>query len=769
MTLWFSIEVRFLNGRYHGRDVDTRAEWPPTPLRLFQAITAGALSGRWAIEDRQASEAALRWLESLDAPELVLAPRAHTLKPYRIAVPNNQSDRHLPALGKGAHLDRLLAGDKELKVVWPRIVGRAPLIYAWDISESTQEAAEAARGVVRRLVALGTGLDHAVADIRIGHDRPGADGLVPGPPGASPCQGTLDSLVALHKAKLERLKTGSLRENLPPVRQQPVRPPIRSDIHFLFALRAPAVGDDAPLPIDPMATAVLAHTIRLELAERLTEALRRHPHAAAETSPEGIERLVIGHGAGPGDTGRRIRISPLPSIGHEHSDGLLRRVLVSVPGTFPLPAESVRRALTNCEVESSVPSSPLRVRLAPLEADGDRERAMRARYLGPARVWRSVSPVLLPGRRPATRARPSQTSRTQPDEARIHADARRREDEGLLFEDALRHAGLDKVTGFRLRREPFGPHQPRADANWRLPASLDDPQRVWLTGRPRVHAEVTFEQARAGPILVGDGRFLGLGLFHAVVDEAPGRPEAARYRLGLSGRPQVERTVFIAAVLRRALMSGGFPPREFSGHGADGPLRADPAHAHAFFLPEDADGDGLIDHLTVYCRRGFSDDALRRLHQLRRLWWSDGPGSKYRGEIDLSLQAIGSPETIADLVPLAGPSRIWRSATPYFMPRFSKRREVASGRAVLVRDQLQQEWSLRFPSAPSPQVELLDASAECHGRARTFDGIRTDRDGAAPDKRGNLARLQFPMPVAGPIALGRSAHFGLGLFAAEAE
>ncbi len=768
MTLWFSIEVRFLTGRYHGRDPYTRPEWPPTPLRLFQAITAGALSGRWAVENRDASEKALRWIESLGAPEVVLAPPAHTLKPYRIAVPNNQADRHVPALRKGAHLDRLLAGDKELKVVRPRIVGRAPLIYAWRIEEADRSAAEAARAVVRRLVALGTGLDHAVADVRIGPDRPVADGNVSYQPGVSPCKGTLDSLVKLHHAQLERLKTGSLRENLPPVRYQ--RPPSAADmaVHLLFAIRTPSDEKDAPLPVDPKNTAMLAQAIRLMLAERLANAMLRNPRAAPNTSPEEIERLVIGRGAEAADTAMRLCVAPLPSIGHEHSGGLIRRVFVSVPGNFPVPAESVRRALTGCEVEFGAPPSFLRVQLVPIELDDERERSMSSRYLGRARIWRSVSPVVLPGHRPPPRTIRDRTAPPGTEESQMRADARRRKDEAVLFEKSLKHAGLEKVLAFRLRREPFGAQQPRADAAWRLPASRHDPHCVWLAGRPRLHAEIVFDEPRAGPILIGDGRFLGLGLFHAVRDEAPGRPEAARYRLGPNGRPRIERTVFIADVLRRALMAGGYPPQEFSGHDADGPLRADPAHAHAFFLPEDADGDGLIDHLTVYCRCGFSDNALDRLHRLSRLWWSGGRGSAGSGEVDVSLEAIAPPEAIPGLVPLVAPSRIWRSATPYFMARFRKRSEMAVDRAILVRNQLQREWTLRFPDAPLPDVKLLDGADEANTR-RKIDFARTSRDRVAPDTRGSLVRLQFPTPVAGPLALGRSAHFGLGLFIAERE
>jgi CRISPR-associated protein Csb2 len=158
--MWFCIEVRFLHRRYHGR-----GGWPPTPLRLFQAITAGALSGRWAVEGHPATKAALRWLEGRGAPARMMGPAGRDLRPYRLAVPNNQADRHVPALRKGARLDDLLRQDKELKQVQSLAVDRQPLVYAWEIAAEQEIQAEATRPVVRRLVALGTGLD------RIQHPR----------------------------------------------------------------------------------------------------------------------------------------------------------------------------------------------------------------------------------------------------------------------------------------------------------------------------------------------------------------------------------------------------------------------------------------------------------------------------------------------------------------------------------------------------------------------------------------------------------------------
>ncbi len=43
MTSYLCISVTFLDPLYHGRlNGDRTAEWPPSPLRLYQALLAGA-------------------------------------------------------------------------------------------------------------------------------------------------------------------------------------------------------------------------------------------------------------------------------------------------------------------------------------------------------------------------------------------------------------------------------------------------------------------------------------------------------------------------------------------------------------------------------------------------------------------------------------------------------------------------------------------------------------------------------------------------------
>lgn len=271
-----------------------------------------------------------------------------------------------------------------------------------------------------------------------------------------------------------------------------------------------------------------------------------------------------------------------------------------------------------------------------------------------------------------------------------------------------------------------------------------------------------------------------------VLTGLPNRPEVARFVLAGRPCPRVEETLRIAEIARWALIrrqDGVETPPELLGRDGDGPLRDDPAHAHAFYLPEDADGDGLIDHLVVSCRHGFSQEARRRLDRLTHLWLAhgraDAEGERGRKEWRVALEDIATLESFASS-PLLGAARVWVSATPCLRPRFD--RHPPSSFDALVetyRVQIIGEWQRRFPGRPVPQVEpITDPDRQTRfaaplgqgGQRRSpLDFVRTraGRGGQQPDAAGGFFRLIFAQPESGPIALGWGAHFGLGLFRRE--
>ena len=153
---------------------------------------------------------------------------------------------------------------------------------------------------------------------------------------------------------------------------------------------------------------------------------------------------------------------------------------------------------------------------------------------------------------------------------------------------------------------------------------------------------------------------------------------------------------------------------EISGGAEHGPLRAEGAHEHAFYLAEDADGDGVVDHLLIYCRLGFQSAVRRAMDRLSTLWVNADRGQAAE-QWGISLEMICPP---ADLKGsrLLGFAREWVSVTPYMKPRYDRRppRDFDAWVATY-RQQIEREWRQQYPEMPAPTVEALNRSGQFVG------------------------------------------------------
>jgi CRISPR-associated protein Csb2 len=104
---------------------------------------------------------------------------------------------------------------------------------------------------------------------------------------------------------------------------------------------------------------------------------------------------------------------------------------------------------------------------------------------------------------------------------------------------------------------------------------------------------------------------------------------------------------------------------------------------------------------------------------------------------------------------------VWESVTPYVPPRHYLR----GGKPRLresIEHQVRRELSLRgFGEAELVAVEEL---GDPEWVAVHLPRKERSRSAFIGDRRGYRLRLRFPSPVAGPIRLGHSNSFGLGLF-----
>ena len=220
--------------------------------------------------------------------------------------------------------------------------------------------------------------------------------------------------------------------------------------------------------------------------------------------------------------------------------------------------------------------------------------------------------------------------------------------------------------------------------------------------------------------------------------------------------PPVEWTATVgeaarAAAIRIAEENFGTGRLDRNLHGPSSSAEpTDGRHLHAFWLPRDADGDGLIDRLDVLIDGGASPFSRKILARLQLLQ-IHGHGSI----------PIFSRNPDADRFE----ARLWISVTPYVGPRFESSRPGKPARPGLsAAEQLAKELrqrrladGLELPPAAVLATPIPPRSAAAFRlRARASEG-----DTLRPRA---WFTILFEKPVTGPLAFGLGAHFGLGQF-----
>lgn len=285
-------------------------------------------------------------------------------------------------------------------------------------------------------------------------------------------------------------------------------------------------------------------------------------------------------------------------------------------------------------------------------------------------------------------------------------------------------------------------------------------------------------------------------------DEGP--VKMARYLLDGKVLPRVLDALTVGSVARVAAMSVYGGPEDriskvLSGKTVEG--EAMKGHRHAFYLPSDEDGDGRLDHLTVYASLGFTGDERRALAGLERLY-----GYGLSGELRLLLVGMhGEPDEYLG-GGLFGPSATWISATPYILTRHPKLKDSGRWRttplpgglevktpeglgvyptgehllldygilpdlSVMQQDGPLAQLLLSCERRGLPEVAWVEPVPEYRRLGRSYRWIefkRHRRGVSSPVAgRGFGFKLVFREPVVGPLALGHGCHYGLGLFRAD--
>ena len=191
------------------------------------------------------------------------------------------------------------------------------------------------------------------------------------------------------------------------------------------------------------------------------------------------EIYLAGHVNGKRPTPPRFSYLPLPTIGHDHADGMIRRLIIAEP----FGGDGLRAHWAQARLEGQVMlDSDGNERGQLLELWRNSSYMMVRRYVGDGRTWSTVTPVILPGHDDGKRAKAAK-----------------------LIRQSIKHAGFefDAIADLEIRKAPFwrGTQHPR---DYRRPHYLKN-FSAW-------HVQLEFHEPVAGPLAIGAGRHIGLGL-----------------------------------------------------------------------------------------------------------------------------------------------------------------------------------------------------------------------------------------------------------------
>lgn len=548
-----AIEVELLTGRYAATEHNdrSRAEWPPHPARFFSALVA-ALHDREPVDD--AEREALLWLEQQDAPQLdvdldvnesvgrrevraVFVPvndvtlvgdperklrdmrsklaelegqeQTGTLvaevKKTRKAVeyeqkqlaqfvaaqkiaPANPSKEDLKR-ATGLLPERRNRQERTFPVVVPE---RPSFAFLWPKVDPTKY-----RDALRQLCDRVTRLGHSSSLVRCTLvERSIAATLVPQEGGEHVLRvvgpGQLDRLEQAyerHQAVDARVLPARAQRYGEPVDHEPEAP------RSVFAddwIALERVGGQRPLA-----------SRGGDLAAALRQALIEI-HGKEDLPP-----MLSGHDVnGERSTGPHVAFVSLPWVGHEHADGSVQGLAIILPRSIArTDRERLLRLLARFEkergdreddyaIDLGTPPEfgrPIQVRLRRIEVP-NKATLNAVRWCKPSRHFITATPIAL-DRHPGNLG--SNVARTA-HKAAAEAEA--------SIADACERIGLPRPSSVSISLAPLlpGAQHVRQFSPW--------PPRPGRTRRARVHAEIIFPKAVRGPVLVGAGRYFGLGL-----------------------------------------------------------------------------------------------------------------------------------------------------------------------------------------------------------------------------------------------------------------
>lgn len=493
---------RFLQPLFHGRGDFEKPEWPPSPLRLLQALVA-ASAAYWNERTQLFhSVEALKWLEQLSIPIIKTRGGAPSIKPYSLYIPNNTTDLVAPDWIKGKLVK---AVKREKKVVRPTNLLSESLHYIYILPDGTCPHFKILQTAVRSITHLGWGIDMIVGNAELLNENQVSqlEGEfwypLPDQTGTAlrvPKAGTLEALMTNHKSSQNKFSG----EKFNPV------PPLKA-FRTAYYRRT----------TDPVPRPFLAFSIlkTYDSGFKAFDTVRRTRDVAAMVrcavansarqfgwTEDRINSFIHGHGSaksGQATTDDRLMFLPLPSITPIKVDSIRRVLMVAPQGCS---TKELRNILNGVELIKEGQAEPVAILTLLPKSDRTVEYYTKA-----SSTWSTVTPVLLPGYDDPGHIRKKLKSVNDSDTQKKLLDKLNTRVLQLL-QKAFIQAGFSKdlvdQMEFDWRSVGF-----RSGVD--LASKYVRPEN--LNKFPAYHVFVRFPVNVSGPLAIGAGRYRGFGTF----------------------------------------------------------------------------------------------------------------------------------------------------------------------------------------------------------------------------------------------------------------
>lgn len=475
------LEIEFLTGvcRASREPSDELPDWPPQPDRVFSALVSA-----WAARGEHSEErVALEWLEVQPSPTIHASDHTSRTAPM-VYVPTNDQK----ASKSGNIYAKVMPNQR------PRQARRFPVARPDDplISLTWPEEPEP------KLFKALNKISHCIG--YLGHSA----SLVR-------CQfllGMAPSQRIPRRHARRQIYPGRMSELEVAHRANPTRPKIRPGAP-VYIERTPELNslDDGWLVLKVIGGVVPDIRSAAIVCRILRKALMSGYRKAG--LGDAIDEVVSGHTPEGLPTRRpHLAIAPMAFVGFPHADGnVLGFSIIPPSGTvlgkikgFRNAFESVAHYRQNEDQRVLTLQGPPLVEplhLAPVADSGEQKFSLSPQpYIRPSRIWASTTPIVL------------ERHLKRKDELEVRE----------LVANACENAGLPRPL---LKQIQVGKHSMVDGVPPSRPLTGEPPWLRWrmpksLASRQLVHAIIDFGEEVNGPVLLGAGRFTGLGLCRSV-------------------------------------------------------------------------------------------------------------------------------------------------------------------------------------------------------------------------------------------------------------